>query len=72
MVRGSEAFRLLDELMTGLDLRYQAKICSTLKKLSTQGLGQLVAKGYAAEELTADNLGSTFDVVINQLGVSFK
>lgn len=40
--RGSEAFLLLDEPMTALDLRYQSKIASTLKKLSAQGLGQLV------------------------------
>ena len=40
--RGSEAFLLLDEPMTALDLRYQSKIASTLKKLSSQGLGQLV------------------------------
>ena len=40
--RGSEAFLLLDEPMTALDLRYQSKIVSILKKLSSQGLGQLV------------------------------
>jgi len=40
--RGSEAFLLLDEPMTALDLRHQSKIASTLKKLSSQGLGQLV------------------------------
>ena len=40
--RGSEAFLLLDEPMTALDLRHQSKIASTLKKLSLQGLGQLV------------------------------
>jgi iron complex transport system ATP-binding protein len=40
--RGSEAFLLLDEPMTALDLRHQSKIASTLKKLSAQGLGQLV------------------------------
>ena len=28
--------------MTALDLRYQSKIASALKKLSAQGLGQLV------------------------------
>jgi len=39
---GSEAFLLLDEPMTALDLRHQSKIASTLKKLSSQGLGQLV------------------------------
>jgi iron complex transport system ATP-binding protein len=40
--RGSEAFLLLDEPMIALDLRHQSKIASTLKKLSSQGLGQLV------------------------------
>ena len=40
--RGSEAFLLLDEPMTALDLRYQSKIVSILKKFSSQGLGQLV------------------------------
>ena len=40
--RGSEAFLLLDEPMTALDLRHQSKIASTLRKLSSQGLGQLV------------------------------
>ena len=40
--RGSEAFLLLDEPMTALDLRHQSKIASTLKKLSSQGLGQLI------------------------------
>ena len=40
--RGFEAFLLLDEPMTALDLRHQSKIASTLKKLSSQGLGQLV------------------------------
>lgn len=40
--RGSEAFLLLDEPMIALDLRHQSKIVSTLKKLSSQGLGQLV------------------------------
>ena len=40
--RGSDAFLLLDEPMTALDLRHQSKIASTLKKLSSQGLGQLV------------------------------
>ena len=39
---GSEAFLLLDEPMTALDLRHQSKVGSTLKKLSAQGLGQLV------------------------------
>jgi len=40
--RGSEAFLLLDEPMPALDLRHQSKIALTLKKLSSQGLGQLV------------------------------
>jgi iron complex transport system ATP-binding protein len=40
--RGPEAFLLLDEPMTALDLRHQSKIASTLRKLSSQGLGQLV------------------------------
>jgi iron complex transport system ATP-binding protein len=40
--RGTEAFLLLDEPMIALDLRHQSKIASTLKKLSSQGLGQLV------------------------------
>ena len=40
--RGSDAFLLLDEPMTALDLRHQSKIASTLKKLSVQGLGQLI------------------------------
>jgi iron complex transport system ATP-binding protein len=40
--RGSEAFLLLDEPMIALDLRHQSKIASTLKKLSSKGLGQLV------------------------------
>ncbi|MDA0272016.1 MAG: ATP-binding cassette domain-containing protein [Proteobacteria bacterium] len=40
--RGTEAFLLLDEPMTALDLRHQSKIASILKKLSAQGLGQLV------------------------------
>ena len=40
--RGEKAFLLLDEPMTALDLRHQAKVASTLKKLSALGLGQLV------------------------------
>ena len=40
--RGSDAFLLLDEPMTALDLRHQSKVASTLKKLSVQGLGQLI------------------------------
>ena len=40
--RGSDAFLLLDEPMTALDLRHQSQIASTLKKLSVQGLGQLI------------------------------
>ena len=40
--RSSQAFILLDEPMTGLDLRHQSAIASALKKLALQGLGQLV------------------------------
>ena len=50
--RGSDAFLLLDEPMTALDLRHESKIASTLKKLSAQGLGQLVVMhdiNFAAE-----------------------
>ena len=40
--RNSKAFILLDEPMTGLDLRHQSAIASTLKEFSGQGIGQLV------------------------------